>query len=158
MSGTYVKLASTDYHIDELFSDLELEDNAIDIRKRFAYERNSRSKVLSIWAIQDDALEIDEILSNMNSQRYKYLSCRKTTSEERLAAMHHNDVKNIKAKYETLCDITLKEGAWDIEKSAHATLESILMKVKHENHPLFLAAEQGAGKLCSYKSKGSKVF
>ena len=45
----------------------------------------------------------------MKSPRYKYVSYKKTTSEERLAAMHHNDVRNNKAKFETLYDIKLKD-------------------------------------------------
>ena len=74
------------------------------------------------------------------------MSYKKTASEERLAAMHHNDVKNIKVKYETLHDMNLKEEVWDTNSSRYITLESILMKLTHKNHPLFLAVEQGAGK------------
>ena len=135
-----------DYHIDEIIKEMKLNDKVIDIKKRFTYERKSRSKVLSIYAIQEDADEIDEALLKMESPRYKYLSYRKTTSEERLAAMYHNDVRNIKVKYETLYDVNLKDEVWDTTNSCYVTLESILMKLMNESNPLFLAAEQGAGK------------
>ena len=146
LSGAYVKLASVDYHIDEIIDELKLDDKSIDIKKRFTYERNSRSKVLVIYAVHEDADEIEENLLKMKSPRYKYVSYKKTTSEERLAAMHHNDVRNNKAKFETLYDIKLKDEVWNTENSCYETLESILMKLTNENHPLFLAAEQGAGK------------
>ena len=146
IAGTHVKLASVDYHVDEIIDTMELDGKSIDIKKRFTYERNSRSKVLSVCAVNEEADQIDEKLLKLESPRYKYVSHKKMTSEERLAAMHHNDVKNIKAKYETLCDMNLKEEVWDTKSSRYVTLESMLMTLKHENHPLFLAAEQGAGK------------
>ena len=43
--------------------------------------------------MQDDAEEIDEALSKIVLPRCRCLFHRKTMSEERLAAMHHNDVK-----------------------------------------------------------------
>ena len=70
MSGTYVQLASPEYHIDEIIKEMKLQDCSIDIKKQFTYEHYSRSKVLSIYAIQDEADEIDEVLCNIQSPRY----------------------------------------------------------------------------------------
>ena len=55
--------------------------------------------------------------------------------------MHHDNVRNINTKYETLCNITSKDEVWDAVNNCHMTLESILMKVNYENHLLFLAVE-----------------
>ena len=101
---------------------------------------------MSICAVQEDAEEIDEILMKMKSPRCKHVYHRKTAAKERLAPMNYNDVYNAKGKHETLCDVKLKEEVWGVENSRHVALESILMKLTHENHPLFLTANQGAVK------------
>ena len=67
LSGTYIKLASTDYYIDKLIEDMVLDVNSINIKKRFIYERNSRSKVLTVYEIQEEANEVDEVLCNLVS-------------------------------------------------------------------------------------------
>ena len=59
--------------------------------------------------------------------------------------MHYNNVRIIKAKHKTLHDVTLKDEVWHITNSCYVKLESVLMKLKNESQPLFLAAEQGAG-------------
>ena len=146
MSDACIKLSSVDYHVDEIIQEMGLDDQLINVKKRLTCQRNSRSKVLSIYAVQKDAEEIDETLMKMKSPMCKHMSHRKTMAEERLVAMHHNDVRNIKGKDETLHNVNLKDEVWDAENSHFVMLESILMKVTHENHPLFLASEQGAGK------------
>ena len=96
--------------------------------------------------MQDDAEVIDEALLKITSHRHRHLYYKKTIPEERLVAMCHDDVKNIKSRCETLCNVNLKEKAWNTAISRHVTLESVMMKAKIDNNPLFLAAEQGAGK------------
>ena len=81
----------------------------------------------------------------MKSLGHECMSCRKTVVEERLAAMHYNNVHGVKGKCEILHDVNLKDEVWDVKNSCHLTLESFVMKAMHENHPLFLATEQGAG-------------
>ena len=44
----------------------------------------------------------------MQFPRFKYVSYRQTTSQDRLAAMHTNDMKNGYGKYETLENENLK--------------------------------------------------
>ena len=141
LSGTYVQLASPEYHIDEIIKEMKLQDCSIDIKKRFTYEHNSRSKVLSIYAVQDEADEIDEVLCKIQSPRYRYLSYRRAILEERLAVMHHNDVKNIKTHFEILYGVNLKDEVWDTVNDCYAILEQVLMNEKNENNPLFLAVE-----------------
>ena len=50
--GIYVKLASLKYYIEELSNNIKLEERLIDIKKRFTYERGTRSKVLTIYAVE----------------------------------------------------------------------------------------------------------
>ena len=69
LAGTYVKLASVDYHIDEIIDKMELDSKSIDIKKRFTYERNSRSKALSICAVHEEADQIDNKLLKLKSPR-----------------------------------------------------------------------------------------
>ena len=109
LSGTYVKLASQDRYSKEITMEMKLQENTLDIRKEYTYERGHRSKVLAIYAVQDEAKEVDEILYNLKSPRYSYISYRQTTSDERLTAIYTNDRHNIKARYETLYDVSLND-------------------------------------------------
>ena len=146
LSGTYVKLASLDYYINKIIEEMNLEDNTIDIKKRFTYERNTRSKVLTVYAIEEEAKEVDEKLCELVSPGYKYVSYRNTSSDERLVAMYHNERKNIKSRYETLYNVNLKDEVWDGERNKYVKLEKVLMEASNNNDQLFLAVEQGAGK------------
>ena len=56
------KLASVECHANELIQSTEIFKRAIDIKKRFAYKKGFRSKVLAAYAIEDDAEDIDEAL------------------------------------------------------------------------------------------------
>jgi len=69
--------------------------------------------VLAIYAVQDEAKEVDEILCNLKSPRYSYISYQQITSNERLTVMYTNDRHNIKARYETLYDMNLNNEVWD---------------------------------------------
>ena len=51
-----------------------LDNSLINIKKRFTYKRNSKSKVLEIYTIYKDADKIDEELCKFISPRYQYLS------------------------------------------------------------------------------------
>ena len=73
------------------------------------------------------------------------MSYKLNTSDERMGAMHYNDVINIKARYETLIGASLDERIL-IESRRQETLESKLMTVQDGNNKLFLAVEQGVGK------------
>ena len=64
---TYVNLASPTYCINEISKEIELEDGDIDVKKRFAYEKGTRSKALSMHTIESEKKGINEKLSNMKS-------------------------------------------------------------------------------------------
>ena len=74
----------------------------MDVKKQTTFERESRSKVLVICVIELKANEIDELLCFLKYPWFKYISYHKTTLQERLTAMYHNDNNNAKEKYEML--------------------------------------------------------
>ena len=125
---------------------MNLEEEIIDIKKRFTYEKNTRSKVLTVYAIENEAQDVDERLCEIKSLRYTYVSYRNTTSKERLTAMYHNDKKNVKARYETLVNVNLKVEVWDNKNEKYLLLEKVLIEVKSNNDKLFLVVEQGVEK------------
>ena len=146
LSDTYVKLASPKYYIDDLKEKLQIDEGLIDIKKEFTYEKGKRSKVLSVYAITSAAKEINEKLCIAKFSRYKYISYKNTTSDTRLASMHTNEMKNIKARYETIFNTSLKDIVLVEESISYRKLEKHLMMLKHNGEQFFLAAEQGSGK------------
>ena len=109
LSGTYVKLVSPDYYIKEIREESQLQENTIDIKKRYTYERSNRSKVLVVYAVKNEAKEVDKKLCILVSPSYMYISYRNIISNDRLAAIYHNDKKNIKSRYEILYNVNLKD-------------------------------------------------
>ena len=55
-------------------------------------------------------------------------------------------MKNLKAKCETMCNVSLKDFVFIPDTRSYQKLEKHLMTLKHNNNQLFLAAEQGLGK------------
>ena len=145
LTGPYVKIAAPKYYITDLKRKLDITNNLIDVKKEYTYDKGKRSKVLAVYAIEKEAENIDAQLKRLKSKRYRYLSYKFHSSDERMGAMHYNDVINVKARYETLIDASLNEKIKN-ESSMQETLESILMKVQNGNDNLFLAVEQGVGK------------
>jgi len=154
LTGTYVKLASEEYYIKDISKRLKIPSGMIDIKKEYTFEKGKRSKVLSVYVIEKKALEINEECSKLTNNRYQFVSYRKTTSEERLASMHHNKMTNVKARYESLYNASLKELIL-VSNKCHERLETVIMKANHNGSRLFLAAEQGSGQ---YKNSVTVVI
>ena len=55
-----MQLESPNEYINNLNMKLQLNKGIIKIKKKYTYEKNFRSKVLMIYAIEDEAKEIDE--------------------------------------------------------------------------------------------------
>ena len=108
------------------------------------FKRNIQSKVLMIYTIQDEAKETDQKLFSTTFKKFKYVSFKLSSSLQRLAAMHSNEMKNPKAKYETLFEIQLKDKA--LYQGTEYTLKELIDQVQIKDIPLFLAIEQGTGK------------
>ena len=100
--------------------------------------------------IESRAKEIDELLCLLKSPRFKYISYRNTTSQERLKAMYHNDNNNAKGKYEILENMSLNDEVINETNDKMILLEHVLIKVEKGGQYLFLAAEQGDGR---YKNR-----
>ena len=130
LTGPCVKLSSPKHCINELNESLITEEGAIDVKKQHAYEKGSRSKVLVAHVIETEAREVDEMLCLTQSPRFKHTSCRQTTSQDRLVAMHANEMKNGCRKYETLENVNLKDKVLDEIKDEHVTLETVLMEAE----------------------------
>ena len=58
--------------------------------------------------------------------------------------MYHNEITNIKARYESLFNASLKELVF-VSSRRYERLETVIMKANYNGHKLFLAAEQGSG-------------
>jgi len=144
LTGTYVKLASEEYYINDISRRLKLSAGMLDIKKEYTFEKGKRSKVLTVYVIENKAREINDEFSKLINTRYQFISYRKTTSDERLAGMHHNEMTNVKARYESLYNASLKELIL-VSSRCHERLETVLMKANYNNNRLFLAAEQGSG-------------
>jgi len=74
LSGAYIQLALQDRYSKEIMEEMKLGENVIDIQKEYTYERGNRSKVLSIYVVEKEAKAVDEILCNLKSPRYTYIS------------------------------------------------------------------------------------
>ena len=147
LSDTYVKLASPKHYIQDLNRKLQIQEGRIDIKKEYTYEKGKRSKVLTVYAISSEVKEINERLCQVKFSRYRYISYKNTPSDLKLASMHTNEMKNIKAKYETIYNMSLTDDYVLLKETrSYQKLEKYLMGLKVNNDQLFLAAEQGSGK------------
>ena len=63
--------------------------------------------------------------------------------QQRLAAMHYNDVINVKSRYEILFDVSVADKVSFNEKEG--ILKEILLNVEDNDDRLFMAVEQGSG-------------
>ena len=99
-----------------------------------------------IYTIESNAKEINKLLYNLKSPRYKYISYKNTSSKERLAVMHFNEMKNVKAWYEILFKVKLNHAIMVLDNRSYILLEQILMEAKSNNDNLFLAVKQGSGR------------
>ena len=144
--GTYAKIASQKYYISELSNILQTSKKVIDIKKGFTYEKGLRSRVLVVYVVEGKAQQIDELLNDqIREDRYRYISYQNLPSQEKLLAMYYNDMKNVKAKYETLYNMNLKDEVMYDDMNS-VTLEKAIMDVKINQNNLFLSAEKGLGK------------
>ena len=74
---------------------------------------------------------------------YQYLSFKHLSAEERIAAMHANEIINVKAWYKILYNINLETEVMYEYKIIK--LGQILKEANHNEFLLFLAVENGSG-------------
>ena len=64
--------------------------------------------MLVVYAIEKEAQEIDLNLTRIKTLMFQYLSFKYSSSEERIVAIHTNELINIKARYEMIYNENLK--------------------------------------------------
>jgi len=107
--GACVKLASPMEYVKQINALTGLEEGMIEIKKNRTYEKGTSSKVLSIYAVEDEAEEVDNIIYNTKFKNMQYVSYRLSDSAQRLAAMHLNEMINVKSRFETLYETKLDD-------------------------------------------------
>ena len=85
--GPYLKLASVQEYEKQIRELTKLEEGTFEIKKDLIYERNARTKALVIYAVENKAQEIDQIVNQMCTEEMKYVSFRLTTLQMRISAM-----------------------------------------------------------------------
>ena len=144
ITSPYVQLASPDVYVQEINSTAMIDRGIIEIKKHITYEKGMASKVLMIYALVSEAKEIDERIYSTRFKRFKYMSYKLSDPSQRIGAMHRNEMVNIKSRYETLYDTNIDDEVF--QGTERKTLEEIILNIKHGQHNLFMAIEQGVGK------------
>ena len=92
-------------HVLKKWAKTKLEDGVVEIKKEFICEKDARSKVLSIHVASSHSKKIDEMLKELKIDGIRNVSFKRASTEERVAVMHCNEMKNFKARYETLFNV-----------------------------------------------------
>ena len=101
-----------------------------------------KSKVLVVYCVEIYVNDIDKSLMELVDPIIKYISYKNTTSAERLASMHANEYKNVKARYETLNNIKVNDSVNCKDKPCE--LKDLLLLQTANKTQLFLVVKQGA--------------
>ena len=116
LSGPHVQLAASPHYVKEINEEALVNYGSIEIKKRITCEKGVASKALMVHAIVKDAAKIDKKLVEAKFKGFRCLSHKLSDSDQRLAAMHNNDMINVKARFETLHNTNLKETIFDKTK------------------------------------------
>ena len=68
LTRTYVRIAAPKYYIADLTQRLNIKEKIIDVKKEYTYDKGQRSKVLVIYATEEQADQINEQLSTIKSK------------------------------------------------------------------------------------------
>ena len=88
---------------------MKLEEGIIEIKKEFIYEKDVRSKVLTINVASSHSKKKVEMLTQLKIYGIRHASLKHASSEERLATMHCDKMKNVKARRETLFNVRKRQ-------------------------------------------------
>ena len=142
--GPNFLLSNTNTHNNETNKKMKLEEGIIEIKKECIYEKDVRSKVLKMNAKSPNSEKTEEMLTELKMDGMKNASYSHTTSEERLAAMHCNEMQNAKARYRALFDARKKQLTKI--KDETMSVEQVIRNVKVNGDNLFLGIQQGSRK------------
>ena len=137
--GPCLKIATPKTYEGKIYKESQLEKGMIEIKKKITVEQNLKSRVFMAHALEDEAECIDEQMCETTFNGFKCSSFKLNQPMVRIAAMHANDVLNVKARFETLCgakvdDEVLKDGK-------QSKFEDSLKEQKIDEEPLFIAVE-----------------
>ena len=139
--GLHVRLADPENYIQEISKAVKLNSRSIKIKKRVTYEKGVAKKVLMTFTIQLQVREINEKLFKTLFRRFKYTSFKYSDADQRLGAMHNNNITNIKGHFEMLYDINLDDTVYKGTESYK--LQELILSEKYGEENLFLAIEEG---------------
>ena len=126
LTGTHAKLASLENYVEDINSRLNVSSRIIDIKKEYTYEKGKQSKALMIYVVASHVNQVLEAMKKIKNARCKFVSCKHATLVERLASMHHNDMKNIKAKHESLDNAMLNKRVM-VDPMRQKSLKTIIV-------------------------------
>ena len=142
--GPHVESASNEHYATQLVESINESMDVLEVKKQVTFDRKLRSKVLIVHGLEDEANRIDVELSSKKYPGFRYVSYKSSTMQQRLAAMHYNDVINIKSRYEILFDASVVDKV--LFNGKEGILKEILLNVEDNEDRLFMAVEQGSGK------------
>ena len=105
----------------------------LETSKKVVYERNVRSKIIVVCAIENKVNDVYLKLTKMKSTTHQHVSFKNSSPEERVAATHANELINVKARYETLRDVKIETSAK--HKNETKRLGSTLKEVNNNSCP-----------------------
>ena len=141
--GPNIQMAAPEAHVNQINAEANLDDKVIEIKKKVTFERGTSSKVLMMCALEDEANTADKTMFDTEFKRFQHVSYKLTSSKQRLASMHANEMNNEKARFETLYETQVEDKVFvENEKIA---LADVILSAKHNDIELFLAIEQGSG-------------
>jgi len=77
--------------------------------------------------------------------KLQYASYKLSDSSQRMAAMHWNEMINVKARFETLYKTRVDDIVVD-DQGRKVTLEDFILRIMYKDYRMFLVIEQGVGK------------
>ena len=142
--GPSLKIATPKNYEEKIYNATQLEEGMIEIKKKITFEQNSKSRVFMVYELEDEAANIDEQMCDATFDGFKHLSYKLDQPMAQIAAIHANDVLNVKARFEMLHGAKVDD---EVHKDGkQRKLEDSLREQKIDEEPLFITVEQGSGK------------
>ena len=92
-----------------------------------------------VYAIDSNVKTVIEKLQLVQSQRFRFMLYKETSSDKRFAKIYNNKIENIKLRFKKIFYTNLKDIV--LKDEIQSSLEQSLMKVKVRNDSLLFAVE-----------------
>ena len=107
-----------------IYKKIQINAGDIDIKNEYACKKGKMLKNQQSLQQRKKAKEINKRLYQSKLSRHRGVSCQNTTSDMRLPSMHSNEIKNVKARCNTIHNMLLKHTVL-MENGSYMTLEKI---------------------------------